>query len=968
MTIAVGTRLGRYKIISRLGAGGMGEVYLAEDTKLGRKVAVKLLPAQFTKDEDRVRRFAQEAKAASALNHPNIITIYEIGDVDGERFIATEFVDGMTLRRRLSEARFTVEDAIEVAAQVASALEAAHSAGIVHRDVKPENIMLRCDSIVKVLDFGLAKLTDVGDPSMDSGAPTLPVVETVSGTVLGTVDYMSPEQARGHELDERTDIWSLGVVLYEMVAGQRPFQGDTRNDVIAAILRTEPVPLTSGNEPVPVELQRIVKKALRPWADERYQTVKELLIDLKNLKKEREFAAQLDRITPEPPVLRTDGTTDSATTSALTVERFSIRQALIVLPAALLIISAVWLVVWRGHLTEEISPFGLKIVDVVSWSSTPGEVYHTGSFSPDGRMIAFTSTRGGAKNIWVKQTTSGDAVEITKDEFSNDTPIWSPNGDEIAFFSLRGNQYGIWRVPALGGAPQLMKTLPLGQGDAKLRYWSKQHKVYYESNQNFFALDSNSGRITQLTNLDSVVPWSLSISPDEQRVAYLSWKNGHYSLWQMPARGGPSSQLTPDDPAEERNAVFHPDGKRILYCQKVDGTFQIFLAYAEGRKPTQLTFGDQDSFVLDVSPDGSRVLYGSTKEESDIWGVNVAKAEEFAFATDITAELWPDVSPDGNRIAYQAVKNLSQGDKIFNCSILAKGRRSADQSFQLSADGFLPRWSPDGKQLAFMRLIGEKFSIWTVNATGGEERQTTIGGLPPVDFTVLPYNRYHESDFSWSPDSSKIAYCSSRTGQHNIWLGSADGSSDTQITDNTDPNLLVYCPLWSYDGRRIAYASANDVSPDGTLVYTVWAIDMQTKHSKAVFQSNTFVRLIGWSEGDKDLILATGRSRGSSPTEVGLIQVSVDAGRQRSIGLLAACYLYNIHLSVDKKTIAFTSERDGKHNLYVMPLIGGEARRLTNNSDPTLYFSSVSWSPDGQAIFFGRQSRRSLLSMITNFK
>jgi Tol biopolymer transport system component len=839
----------------------------------------------------------------------------------------------------------------------------------VHRDIKPENIMLRRDSIVKVLDFGLAKLTGLSVPSSDREAQTLQLVQTVPGIVLGTVDYMSPEQARGHAVDERTDIWSLGVVLYEMVAGHRPFQGETGSDVIAAILKTEPAPLTSGSESAPGELQRIVKKALRPRTEERYQTVKELLVDLKNLRKEREFGTQLDRTTPEARNLRTDEVATSRT-SALTVGRFSIRQALIILPATFLIIAAIWwLFVWPGHQTTVTSPFALKIADVVSWSSTPGEVYHTGSFSPDGRMIAFTSTRSGANNIWVKQTTSGEALEITKDEFSKDSPIWSPNGEEIAFFSVRGNQYGIWRMPALGGDPRLIKTLGLGEGDAKLRYWSKQHTLYYESKQNLFALDLGSGLTTQLTNLDSA-KFSVSISPDEQRVAYITGENGYYSLWLMPTRGGPSLRLT-NDSAEERNAIWHPDGKRVLYSAKVDGTFQIFVAYVDGRKPTQLTFGDQDSFALDVSPDGTRILYGSTKEESDIWGVNVPKAEEFPFASDISAELWPDVSPEGKTIVYQAVKNLSQGDKVFNCSILAKRMGSNQQPFQLAADGFLPKWSPDAKRLAFMRMLGETFSIWTVGATGGEEKQITTGGLPSVDFTALPYNRYQESDFSWSPDSGKIAYCSSRNGESNIWIVSADGSSDAQITDNTDPNLLVYCPVWSYDGGRIAYESTpNNASPDGTIVYTVWAADIQTKHSKVVFQSNSFLRLVGWSQGDKELILATskGKTGRSSPTDVSLIEVSVDTGQQRLIRLLASCYLYNIHLSIDKKSIAFTSHRDGKHNVYVMSVTGGEAKRVTTNSDPRLYFSSLSWAPDGQAIFFGRQSRRSLLSMITNFK
>src|SRR5437867_3627357 len=236
--------ISHYRILQKLGAGGMGEVYLAEDTRLGRKVALKLLPAEFTQDAERVRRFEQEARAASALNHPNIITIHEVGQVDGLHFIVTEFVDGRTLRQHLADGRLPVDETLDVAMQVASALQAAHAAGITHRDIKPENIMLRPDGLVKVLDFGLAKLTERPAAALDPEAPTRLKAQTELGTVMGTVYYMSPEQARGLQVDARTDVFSLGIVLYEMITGSLPFAGETASDVIAAILQTEPAPLT----------------------------------------------------------------------------------------------------------------------------------------------------------------------------------------------------------------------------------------------------------------------------------------------------------------------------------------------------------------------------------------------------------------------------------------------------------------------------------------------------------------------------------------------------------------------------------------------------------------------------------------------------------------------------------------------------------------------------------------------------
>ncbi|MDQ3012836.1 MAG: serine/threonine protein kinase, partial [Acidobacteriota bacterium] len=314
-------RIGAYQILSLLGRGGMGEVHLALDARLNRKVAVKLLPAEFTSQPERVRRFAQEARAASALNHPNIITIHEIGEVEKTHYIVTEYVEGETLRQRLSGApdnRIKLGEAIDLAAQVAAALVAAHEAGITHRDIKPENVMVRRDGIVKVLDFGLAKLTEgkkdeekerlgEDDPTLAlSLHPSISSPQTDGGLVIGTPRYMSPEQARGDKVDARTDIFSLGVMLFEMVAARAPFMGTTTSEVIAAILRESPPPLAECVPDAPPELTRILGKALRKDRDERYQMVKELLFDLKNLTEEQAFEARSARQTASLSASRTD--------------------------------------------------------------------------------------------------------------------------------------------------------------------------------------------------------------------------------------------------------------------------------------------------------------------------------------------------------------------------------------------------------------------------------------------------------------------------------------------------------------------------------------------------------------------------------------------------------------------------------------------------------------------------------------
>jgi serine/threonine protein kinase/Flp pilus assembly protein TadD len=293
--LPAGSTLSHYRIVSRIGAGGMGEVYLAHDTKLDRKVAIKFLHEEFSKDADKLNRFIQEAKAASALNHANILTVYEIGEVDGKNYIATELIDGKTLREHLSHKEsLQLNQILKIGVQVSEALSAAHQAGIIHRDIKPENIMLRKDGNAKVLDFGLAKLTEkkaAASGAEGSEDATRVRVNTSPGLVMGTVSYMSPEQARGKETDVRTDIWSLGVVLYEMLSGKVPFTGETVNHTIVSILEKEPLLL----ENVPAELQRIVRKSMAKDVDMRYQSARDLLIDLKNLRRDLDIQGELER-------------------------------------------------------------------------------------------------------------------------------------------------------------------------------------------------------------------------------------------------------------------------------------------------------------------------------------------------------------------------------------------------------------------------------------------------------------------------------------------------------------------------------------------------------------------------------------------------------------------------------------------------------------------------------------------------
>jgi len=957
--LSANTSLSHYRIVSKIGAGAMGEVFCATDTRLKRKVALKLLPREFTSDKQRLLRFEQEAQTASALNHPNIITIYEIGAENSLNFIATEFIEGQTLRRKMREGLLPLNETLEIAQQVTSALVAAHQAGIVHRDIKPENIMVRPDGLAKVLDFGLAKLSASNTASVDNEANTVALRLTKPGIILGTTHYMSPEQVRGLPLDSRSDIFSLGAVLYEMLSGVGPFDRPTKSDVLAAILSDTPQPLAQVQPGVPPELQRIVAKSLRKDKEDRYQTGKDLLVDIKSLTRELEFSAKVGRTNEMSAQLA----------GPITARRFSLVQALAIVLVAILGISAVW---WfatkRNARTGTSSPSSLKTVDVFSWRSAPGEVYSIGSFSPDGMRVALVSTTNGTRNIQVKQTSANaPPVQTTKDEFINDHPIWSPDGEEIAFFSTRGHQPGIWRIPYLGGSPALIKTLE--DGDARPRYWSKAGMLYYEARQNFFAFEMKSGQTTRLTNFDATTTSanSFSISPDEKQIAYITSAGESWSVWTIPVGGGAPRQIT-SGAAALRNTVWHPDSQRLLYSSLVDGVYQIFVTDINSAKPVQITFGDKNSLALDVSADGAKILYGSSNEESDIWGVSVAKGEEFALTSDINSELWPNVSPDGKTVAFQSIRNLSQGDRLFSSAILTRQANADTPPGQLVANGFLPTWSPDGKRLAFMRVIGEAPNLWTIKAGGGEEKQLTTGGLSPIANSVLPYNRAQTSDFSWSPDSARIAYITHRGGMRNVWLVSADGSSDTQLTNNSDANLVLQSPLWSSDGKWIAYTAKLNQLVDGKLTYGLWVVNVETRESKLVLQSETFLRLLGWSENEKGLIIATVKLKTPpSLTDVSVAEASVAAGVLRPITTQPATYINNIHLSADRRAIAYVAHREGKDNIWIIPAARGTARMITANRDTRLYFSSLAWAPDGGSIFFGKQSRYSLLSMITNF-
>src|SRR5437868_3010086 len=464
----IGHTIGSYEIVSFISRGGMGEVYVAKDRRLSRKTALKLLPAAFTKDDERLRRFEQEARTASALNHPNIITIYEILKEGSNHAIATEFVEGETLRQRLSHATLSLSESLNIAIQVADALTAAHKVGIVHRDIKPENIMLRPDGYVKVLDFGLAKLTEQ-PASVPAEEALTKQVRTGSGMVIATAAYMSPEQARGKPVDVRSDVFSLGSVFYEMVTGRKPFDGETPSDVLASILKTDPPPVAQFLPDAPPELIRIVDKTLRKDREQRYQAAKDLLIDLKSFAQELEFQARLEQ---------SAASAAGMASIAAPVTRPVMAQNTVEPQGAVTTISQALSVELKRHPTRLIVSLAIVAIVLIAGgvglhallnrtprrthfqSSTIARITNSGKvidarLSGDGTYLLYCLSDAGKQSLWLRQvSTANDKVIVWPAPVGFFGFTFSPDDREI-YYVLKANYDAgtLYRVPVLGGTP-----------------------------------------------------------------------------------------------------------------------------------------------------------------------------------------------------------------------------------------------------------------------------------------------------------------------------------------------------------------------------------------------------------------------------------------------------------------------------------------------------------------------------------
>jgi eukaryotic-like serine/threonine-protein kinase len=802
-----GRMISHYRLLQGLGAGGMGEVYLAEDTRLGRKVAIKLLPDKFTRDEERLRRFEQEACAASTLNHPNILTIYEVGESEGRRFIATEYVEGETLRQHQTLTPFRIDEAIEIAMQIASALVAAHAAGVVHRDIKPENIMLRRDHVVKVLDFGLAKLTERAAQSQARLS-----VKTDAGLIMGTVAYMSPEQAQGSEqVDHRTDIWSLGVVFYEMVTGHMPFEGKDLHRQIIAIQESDPLPLARYVDAAPERLEEIVQKVLAKDPDQRYQTAQDLLIDLRYLKRKLEIAAEVERSLP--PELRGPMAQPSGARAAVSESTRPIssagdvvkqingqkghrkRQTIIVL-VGLSIIAATVGVLWPRFAGRDRSlPFA-NSPRTVPFTSFPGQKSGP-AFSPDGNQIAF-AWDGGSEDrpgIFVKLIDAETPLRLTSDLDS--APEWSPDGRYVAFVRW-GGEGGIYRVPAHGGPERKLVNR------AGSFTWSPDGKTLAIASSNsspealsIFLISIETGEERRLTTPDagSVGDTYPAFSPDGRSIAFIRSLNSQVSdIYLVPAAGGEPRRLTYDNLFLFSNLDWTADSREIVFSSHRGGIYSLWRIQTSGGEPSRVIGAGEYSISPSVSRRGNRLAYVYQKRDVNIWraaGPNskVKDRPPVKLIASTRNDEGPQFSPDGERIVFTSDRSGN-----YEIWVLDSDGRNPVQltSFGGSHTG-TPRWAPDGTQIAFDSRPEGHSSIYVVGLDGSNLRRVTVG----TSDDVLP---------SWSRDGRWIYFGSRRTGDWQIWKTPAGGGNAVQVTRNGGQEAFE-----SSDGQSLYYTKHREV-------------------------------------------------------------------------------------------------------------------------------------------------------------
>ncbi len=927
--LTAGIKLGRYEIRSQLGAGGMGEVYLALDTKLDRKVALKILPSDVAADRNRMLRFVQEAKAAAALNHPNIGHIYEIGEADELNFIAMELVDGETLRRHLNGLQNEMNRIVEVAIQIADALTAAHEAGIAHRDIKPENIMLRSrDGYVKVLDFGLAKLAEPTATAIDPEAATRAQIVTDPGVVLGTVQYMSPEQARGLEVDARTDIFSFGVVLYEMLAGCGPFQGETKADVLASILGKEPPPLARYSRETPEMLEWIVTKALRKSRAERYQTARELLTDLRSLKQRLDFAAEQERSVP--PSTRSEATdvsgsrrsptgtveyTETETESQVhpvtsaeylvsEVKRHK-RGAFLVLTVLALVIAgvALGLKYFGRRQAKTLSEEAFSKIRLARLTTT-GKA-GTGAISPDGKYVVHVMGDPGQQSIWLRHIDTGSDKEIAPSIGTNYCcPSFTHDGSYVYYQRSSTNAPNVlYQVPVLGGASRTIAedidskvTLsPNGKQLAFIRgYPAEGIAALIVAN----ADGSGERRILNHPIVD-FFPVGNTMFP--------AWSpDGEIIVIGVPAVDGAGS-------FRQMLAVRANDGAKTpissqrwstlgQFAWLNDGSGLIFTATDAPGSPQQIWYMSY--------PDGKTRRI--TNDLNDYRGISLS-ADSRALVTvqiDLTASIWIVPSAEAQRAA-QITSNKYDG--LEGVAIASDGR------------------------VVYTSRAGGNLSLWITNPDRTGQKQLTTD----------PHNHLAPAI---TPDGRYVVFGSDRAGSQNIWRIGTDGSNPKQLTRG-EADLYPQC---SPDSQWVVYTANNGGKQ------TLWKVPIDG--GDPIQMTNFISARAVISPDGKQLACAYLDEQGTSPRwaaaiipfEGGQPLKTFDVPRQRQRMIL--------RWSLTGQELTYIVNRAGISNIWSQPVDGSPAKQLTDFKSNQIF--SFDWSRDGKLLGLARGAASSDVVLI----
>jgi len=851
-------RIGRYKILSKIGEGGMGEVYLAQDDKLDRRVALKILPADVAGDADRMLRFEHEAKSASALNHPNIITIYEINDENDNLFIAMEYVEGETLAKKIKSSEFDLKKTLDIAIQIAAALTAAHEAKVIHRDIKPDNIIVRPDGLVKILDFGLAKLTEKTVPYDLEALTTL--VKTNPGLVMGTVGYMSPEQARGASVDARSDIFSFGAMLYEMLAGRRPFAGENEVDVMASILHKDPSPLTKFAPEVSHEIESLVRKTLRKNRDERYQTVRELLADLRDLREELNLEIKGEYARSRTGDFENVAVTDDALAKPLITARRSrfttnsIREVILdevkIHPIAtaltLLVVAAIVITVGSGlNKSSSEVPESFQTMRLAKLTSSGNVASEQAAVSPDGKYIAYVAQESGSQSLWVKQAAASSNVQIVPPaDVRYDGLTFSPDGVYIYYASaeIKGSP-AVYQVPVLGGQSRKLLT----EANGPIAFSPDGNRIAFVRRETFLMTANPDGSETQIiaSTADGRRWFRLTWSPDGNNIvaAVFSPVDSRDHLVEIAVKDATERQFPSPPWLRLRGLAWLPDASGLIVSGRDPETqlTQLWLiGYPDGQ--ARRITNDLDNYQgLSLTTDGRTLVSVQENRLSNIW---LTPASDAVPARKLTTEFGRDdgmsgisFTPDG-RIVYTVRVKGTQDLWIVN----RDGSENRQLTFN-SQSNFSPAVSPDGRYIVFVSTRGGNLSLWRMD----------IDGDNPFQLTDDPGS---EAEPSLSGDGKWVVYqLVDRDSKTAVWKVSIDGGSPVQLTNIASKN-----PTVSPDGKFIAcvYGETTPVSSaklaiiplDGGSPIGIYDWPM-------VVKSRTF----RWSSDGKALIYFDSRNR-----------------------------------------------------------------------------------------------------------